>query len=620
MAAPAYSTDLTTINDGQSGTWVEMTGWANGGVPQVNTTEWFIQGTGCVTATMNNKTTIQSIAFNNGSDLSGSFSAGDCVFMWQACLAGGALDLYANGGLRCIIGSGQGDFKAWDTGGKDRPPYPKGAWWNVAVDPTFTPVDDTVGSPTSAYQYFGSGLLPASTVSKGEMHNVDAIRYGRGEIKALNGDLSNGYATFGGLAQYNDYNDATNGYNVFGLFEETGNNAYLWKGLIKIGDNTTAADFRDSNRKITVDDCPKTYAAFNRIEIENASTNVVWDRISFTSANSTGLSRGQFEMLDNATVTMTDCTFEYMSTFVFQSNASITGGLFLGCGQITHGGADFEAVDFAGYEGTAGTAYVLYAVNADPDGELDNCSFTKGTAATHALEFDATNTPTTITLRNIDFSGYNASHGQNDSTLYFPSTTKSYTVNLVGCTGNISYRVGSGGSVSLVINPVALQINVKDQISKSAIEGAAVTIWAGATGPLPYQDSVTITRSGSTATVVHTAHGLETGQKVEIKGADQNEYNRIKTITYISDNSYSYQVSGTPATPATGTIIATAVIIDELTNASGIVSDTRSYTADQSFDGKSQKGSHEPVYVDAPVSGTIDKDNGREVDLFMIPD
>jgi hypothetical protein len=72
------------------------------------------------------------------------------------------------------------------------------------------------------------------------------------------------------------------------------------------------------------------------------------------------------------------------------------------------------------------------------------------------------------------------------------------------------------------------------------------------------QSVTSITRSGSTATVTHTAHGYSTGMGVVIDGAAETEYNTSgsspTTITVIGPDTYTYTVSGTPATPATGTI------------------------------------------------------------------
>jgi uncharacterized phage protein gp47/JayE len=69
-----------------------------------------------------------------------------------------------------------------------------------------------------------------------------------------------------------------------------------------------------------------------------------------------------------------------------------------------------------------------------------------------------------------------------------------------------------------------------------------------------------ITRLGSTATVTTASnHNLATGVTIDsITGADQSEYNVTDTqITVTSATTFTYEVSGSPATPATGTISAT---------------------------------------------------------------
>tara|TARA_A100001037_G_scaffold304066_1_gene339734 strand:- start:12243 stop:16502 length:4260 start_codon:yes stop_codon:yes gene_type:complete len=64
-----------------------------------------------------------------------------------------------------------------------------------------------------------------------------------------------------------------------------------------------------------------------------------------------------------------------------------------------------------------------------------------------------------------------------------------------------------------------------------------------------------VTRSSTTATVTTPVkHGLDDGQKVILTGADQSDYNGEKTITVASDSTFTFTVSGSPATPATGTI------------------------------------------------------------------
>jgi hypothetical protein len=65
-----------------------------------------------------------------------------------------------------------------------------------------------------------------------------------------------------------------------------------------------------------------------------------------------------------------------------------------------------------------------------------------------------------------------------------------------------------------------------------------------------------ITRSLTTATATATAHGFTTGDQVNIRGADQDDYNGDFLITVVDPDTFEYTVSGSPATPATGTIVA----------------------------------------------------------------
>lgn len=67
-----------------------------------------------------------------------------------------------------------------------------------------------------------------------------------------------------------------------------------------------------------------------------------------------------------------------------------------------------------------------------------------------------------------------------------------------------------------------------------------------------------LTRSGSTATATTSAdHNLATGVSVIISGASQSEYNITATITVLSNTQFTYTITGTPVSPATGTPIAT---------------------------------------------------------------
>lgn len=66
-----------------------------------------------------------------------------------------------------------------------------------------------------------------------------------------------------------------------------------------------------------------------------------------------------------------------------------------------------------------------------------------------------------------------------------------------------------------------------------------------------------ITRSGTTATVTTTSpHGFSTGDTIAISGATQTDYNGSFDIVVTGLSSFTYTVTGSPTTPATGTIVA----------------------------------------------------------------
>lgn len=68
-----------------------------------------------------------------------------------------------------------------------------------------------------------------------------------------------------------------------------------------------------------------------------------------------------------------------------------------------------------------------------------------------------------------------------------------------------------------------------------------------------------LTRTGTTATAVTpTPHRLATGMQTTISGAVQTAYNGLIDVTVTGPNTFTYQVVGSPATPATGTITETS--------------------------------------------------------------
>lgn len=61
--------------------------------------------------------------------------------------------------------------------------------------------------------------------------------------------------------------------------------------------------------------------------------------------------------------------------------------------------------------------------------------------------------------------------------------------------------------------------------------------------------------------VTSTPHGLFTSAEITISGANQAEYNIVNAPILVIDTvTFAYEVSGTPTTPATGTITASAIV------------------------------------------------------------
>lgn len=326
-----------------------------------------------------------------------------------------------------------------------------------------------------------------------------------------------------------------------------------------------------------------------------ADTADRWVRSSkFDSCQAGTISDGEF----------TNNTVSNGQAFTVSGNADLTGSQFLTAGV----GADGSALIWTG--------------NFDPDGNLDGCTFSKGTAAHHAIEF-GTATPLTMTLRNIDFTGFNATTGQNDSTLFVRRTSGTVTINLIGCTGSIGYK-SSGATVNLVVSPVTTSVNVKDSAGNN-LQNARVFIETAATiasGEI-YQAAVTsLTQAAGTATCTTTAaHGLSSGDTVVVRGAQPDGYNKVATVTVSSTTVFTYSVDSGLSSPATGTPVVSFVIISGLTDVSGDISASRSWGAAQEMSGWARlKNTVSPFYKDADIAFTVNTTSGNTINAVLQPD
>jgi len=290
---------------------------------------------------------------------------------------------------------------------------------------------------------------------------------------------------------------------------------------------------------------------------------------NYDSETSTIVSRSGAQIVLTAVDLVIDATagsaFAYSATgdgTITIKSSTFTGGATATTGEVTlDNGATIEGGTF------------------DCDVYLNSAQDLTDITITGDLRID-TSANSTLTFDNVTVSG----------DVYNDATGNTLTINSTNGSSLTAGDPGTGNGQTNIVQTVPIKVTVKDIESGSLIQGARVYIKADSGGDLPAGDSVTIARVSSTATVTHSAHGMEDGESILIEGAVQGEYNGEHVITYIGAGSYSYTVSGTPDTPATGTITATASLVNETTDAAGEVNETHRYTSDQPISGVVRKG------------------------------
>lgn len=475
--------------------------------------------------------------------------------------------------------------------------YPgTGGWIRVWLDISRTP-DATGGTALNeaAAQFFGP-IVSLPTVG-GNAANVilDAIDH-----------TTTGLLLTGTSGLWSDFTTAdSSSTNKYGVVLERSGILYC-QARLTLG-SASSLVFNDSNFSIVFPQQNIVASNFMGIsvDLQHASTNIDW---SGGVVSSPGAVKGDLIVSGTSgTFDVNGCTFNGLRAMTLTSKVTVNDSTIVATGLITQSSAVFDGCVFTSLTNASGM------LSNDPE-LISNSTFTSdGTG--HAMELT---TAGTYDLTNVVFASY-GSDGTTDAAVY-NNSGGAITLNILGGTSP-TVRNGAGASTTLVVNPVTMTVTVKDIQTQTAISGARVLVTASDnTGPMPFDETVTISRSGSTATVSHTSHGLVDGKKVLIKGANQQEYNGIFVITYVNANSYTYTVSGSPATPATGTIKATGVLIDGTTDGSGIISDTRSHASDQPITGRVRKATSGTLYKTGVVTGVVDNGSGLSTTVLLIPD
>lgn len=146
--------------------------------------------------------------------------------------------------------------------------------------------------------------------------------------------------------------------------------------------------------------------------------------------------------------------------------------------------------------------------------------------------------------------------------------------------GKLHYRSNASTTITTVASPAMNNgetsfVQARDKLfmyngvdTLRYWDGATITTYTALTTPTGLSVTATfvdtlsvtgITRSSQLATATTaSSHGLSTGDYVTIAGAAQAEYNGTFAISVTSATTFTYTVTGTPVTPATGTITVTS--------------------------------------------------------------
>ena len=530
-------------------------------------------------------------------------AAGKTFRMWINTTNVAYMDTWANGGYELWVYDGStSEYKTFMSSDDYY-----GGWFQVVYD-----MDAFTALTLANVEQWGLRCQHHTSAKNVDNVWVDALKYLDGY--SMTGGTSGDEITLATIEEADRGTTTLYGYGIVTAYS----GVYYATGEIQFGTGATTMWFLMDGEILIFEDKPIA-AGLYKLSGVGAGSRVTIKNSLIRATGTTDATRFDMDWSDTnlLSLTFTDNLIVRADTIDFKSGQTATGNIFNDCGQITPAGADMTGSEVAGYEGTADTSALIWNVATDPDGYLDDMAFTMGTALTHAIEFGLTS-PLTINLNDIAFSGYTNTIGSSAAPIHVKRTSGTVTINASGCTGITAdgYKT-AGATVVIVLDEVPLTVTALDLDDQSAIEDALVTLYKSTGAAI-----TSITRTGDVATVTQTAHGYETGDWVAIKGCTRPTYaayNGVHQITWLSSTTYSFPVFGSPATPALGTKTAHLCYIHELTNASGVATETLAYSADITVEGRVTKGTRDPRYKPAPLSGTITT-AGFTQTAFMISD
>ena len=528
-----------------------------------------------------------------------------------------SFDLNTTFGGMVYIGSSSGDFNIYNFAGSGAPLSVFNTWPNqggyilTGLNPTVAAWEDAsspTGSPAfNAVDYFAFQASFVNGAAKAENVALDQISIGRGLI--MTGSTPDG--------TYEDFvdQDQDTPANRWGVVRSASGILYS-VGKLTVGP-ATACSFTDSGTVIMV--FPDGYVDSGDLgelyDLQHASTDVWLGASQLIGGGSSTTS----ETRPSLTVSGTTGAFEAdgairtnYENITFTSVCDVHNA-DLECELLTQASCDL-------YDSTIRTtALTNVATLQDPtfaqSTDLHDTEFIQAGAG-HAIEID---TASTYNFYGLTFTGYGGTPGSNPTpssgasdAMIYNSSGGTVTINILGGGDNVSVR--NAASSDTVVVSGAVTVTVTAQTTAGAvIENANVFLRTktGGTGPLPENDTVTISNSGSTATVTHATHGMEDDDYVYIEVDDSNTStikdanNGVFQITVNDAGEYEYSMGTSPGSSPSGTNKAWFVFLKGLTDVNGEIDMSRVIASDQDVEGWSAKASGSPYYKNGSISGTV---------------
>jgi len=569
---------FTANNGSDSVTVVKYAG--SGGSPSAAAADGSIEGSTAITVQVSKQGVALFVAVPSALNFS-TTESGQLIYVWGNFLAASLLNNQAANGFGICLSSGTptaSNYSLFTYYGSDN--Y-AGGWVRMILDPTKTRSGGAGTLNTSNITHIGVFADVGGTTARFDNLILDACDVG-------NGLIITGTSTLG---LFNELltNEATQRYGIVRSLNDS-NSAVEIAGTLTLGDTSaTASTITDEDSKIfaaepiyyqgaEVNAVPNTFAAIN--VVGGSGTN----SLSLGQPVSTTGGRNGISIVGNDSYTFGidfsdgnvetgnwyGCSFENLTGSLTFDAAShnFKGNSISGCAGFTFVTGS-EAVDCA----FVNSAQITLSGTA----ALTSCVITESSAASAVTTTELEN------LSNCSFTKGATGHAVEltsigDGSMNWDCSLSGYDT---GSTGSPITPTSTGDEAIFVnVGSGTLTINVQDGASIPSIRsaGATVNVVAG-------QRTFTI-----------TVKDIDTDAALQ--------------------NARVYVTAAAGGGLAEGTVIIDKV----LTNASGQVSDTRSYSGNQPYVGNIRLASLGTYYKATSISGTISSSADTSINVSLIPD